>query len=123
MKKILLAIIASLLILLALDLTGVISLRPTLQPELGESFRLTKGDSATIKGTELTIKVTGFINSPCPENAVCVWSGQAVEYDVTYKNELLPNNFDRNTLPYNIHWPTSDYKTWAEFTVTKKDDD
>ncbi len=63
--------------------------------ELGEQFTLSPGESSKIVKEDLTItfeKVTG--DSRCPNNAVCVWAGEAVisitfeKDNVTYPLEL-----------------------------------
>ena len=75
---------------IALVIIGIICIIVFYQPaylevELNQEFRLEKNSVASIKNDDLSIKVTGFINSPCKEGAQCFWSGFKLEYNITYK--------------------------------------
>jgi hypothetical protein len=96
------------------EVIGVISLKPTLHPEVDEIFRLTKGDTAAIEEAEITVTVTGFANSPCPEEITCISSGQNVFFDSTYKGDPIEYGTE---IPYYISIVESNYKTWAKFKV------
>ena len=52
--------------------------KETLYAGLGEEFVLHENQSAIIEPDGLEVRVIGFIYSPCPPDAVCVWSGLGV---------------------------------------------
>jgi hypothetical protein len=83
---------------------------------LGEPFVLRKEQTALFKGTEASVRVAGFVNSPCPKGARCVWSGQAVnlEYMVAGATVAL------DAFPLQIKILDSDYKTRAKLKATKR---
>lgn len=77
-----------------------------LKVELGKEFRLKKGEIASLPDGKSTLKVTGFVNSPCPKGAQCVWSGLDVRY------ELRPD-----PSRYEVSVKASDYRTYALLVV------
>lgn len=84
----------------------------TIQAELGREFRLRKGERAELKGTNASVRITGFINSPCPKGARCIWSGQKVILEVAVAGSTVP--LQGAAAPYLVEVLRSDYKTWAE---------
>ena len=85
--------------------------------ELGKEFVLRRGQTVALKGTDAAIRITGFINSPCPNGARCVWSGQAVNLELTIAGSTIA--LDGST-PYLIETRDSDYKTRATLKVSKR---
>lgn len=89
----------------------------TIQAELGKPFVLRKKQVAVIKNTDASIRITGFINSPCPKGARCVWSGQAVHLELTVAGSTVA--LDGNA-PYSVEILSSDYKTRAKLLANKR---
>ncbi|MDP2729424.1 MAG: hypothetical protein Q8O55_02945 [Dehalococcoidales bacterium] len=63
---------------------------------LGEVFTIGVGQSALIKGEDMTVKFEEVIgDSRCPENVTCVWEGEAsIRVAITHKginNTLVLN--------------------------------
>lgn len=87
----------------------------TVPVELGEEFRLKKGEVAAIAGTKATLRIVRFIDSPCPKGARCVWSGLAVITELTVDGKVIdPKAKDS---PYDVLVKDSDYKSWAQLVV------
>ncbi len=86
---------------------------------LAEEFRLKKNQAAKLDGGRAVLWIESFINSPCPKNARCIWSGQDVIWmlEVDGKPEPRPAP---STSPYLVEVKKSDYKSWARFIVTKR---
>lgn len=89
----------------------------TIKAELGKAFVLRKNQVAVLKDTDASIRITGFINSPCPKGARCVWSGQAVHLELTVAGSTVA--LDGNA-PYAVEILDSDYKTRAKLLATKR---
>src|SRR3989344_3996186 len=85
------------------------------EADLGEEFTLRKCETAHIRNTDVSLKVTGFIYSPCPSGVVCIWSGQAVNYEFKVGDKSFVNSYDKT--PYDVVMRKSDYKTYATFVV------
>ena len=77
-----------------------------LKVELGKEFRLKKGETASLPDGKTTLKITGFVNSPCPKGAMCVWSGLDVIYELRPDASL-----------YDVTTKSSDYRTYAVLLV------
>ena len=91
----------------------------------GEEFTLKQGESVKLKDVDLTLTVTGFENSPCPEGSQCIWSGLAVNYDLTvggFKYSSAGSTTDSEPIPADLPLEVlvkeSDYKTYATMTMT-----
>ncbi len=84
--------------------------------ELGKEFVLRKEQVAAFKGTEAAVRVTGFINSPCPKGVRCVWSGQAVNLEFTVADSTV----SLDAFPFQIKTLDSDYKTRARLKASKR---
>lgn len=82
--------------------------------ELGEEFSLKKGEIAKVKGKSVSLHITGFINNPCPENADCTWSGQAVKYELTVGGKVYNNSYES---PYDVTQKDTNYKTYSKFII------
>lgn len=85
--------------------------------DLGKPFVLKKTQRADLKGTDASVRITGFVNSPCPKGARCIWSGQAVHLELTVAGSTVA--LDGNA-PYAVEVLTSDYKTKAKLLATKR---
>lgn len=88
----------------------------TITAELGKAFVLRKNQSARLKGTDASIRLTGFVNSPCPKGVRCVWSGLAVNLELTVSGATVPLNA---SAPYLVEVLSSDYKTRAALRATR----
>lgn len=86
---------------------------------LGEEFTLKKGEAAKIRGLNVTLTVTGFIYSPCPEGSQCFWSGLAVEYELSVNGNIYKSSFGNlpSEAPYRVFIKDSDYKTYATLVI------
>lgn len=91
------------------------------EPSLDSEFTLKKGENITLDEEDLSLKLTGFINSPCPKGAQCIWSGLSVLYDVIVHGVTYSGS-DRAVLdiPYVITVKDSDYESFAVFVISKK---
>lgn len=91
-----------------------------LDAPLAKEFRLEKTRAARLDGGRAVLWIESFINSPCPKNARCIWSGQEVIWtlEVDGKPEPRPAS---STSPYAVEVKKSDYKSWARFVVTKRE--
>ncbi len=89
----------------------------TITAELGKEFVLRKGQRADLKGTDASIRITGFINSPCPKGMRCIWSGQKVDLELTVAGATVPLN---GFAPYLVSVIRSDYKTRATLRAVKR---
>jgi len=87
----------------------------TIDVEFGKEFRLKKGEIARFDGGRGTLRITNFINSPCPKGARCVWSGLAAHYELTQDGKAVPPN--ARDAPYDVTVKDSDYKSFAVFIV------
>lgn len=53
-------------------------LTPSVTTQLGEEFRLGFGQTAAVRGTNVTVFFRDVLeDSRCPEDVVCVWAGNA----------------------------------------------
>lgn len=89
----------------------------TIKAEVGKPFVLRKSQVAHLKDTDASIRITGFINSPCPKGARCVWSGLAVHLELTVAGSTIA--LDGNA-PYAVEILDSDYKTRAKLLANKR---
>ena len=70
---------------------------------------------ARIGKSRAFLRITKFINSPCPKGAQCIWSGQAVMTELTVDGKIVPSGAKDS--PYDITGKDSDYTTYAIFIV------
>jgi len=89
----------------------------TITVALGKPFVLRKLQRASLKGTDASVRITGFINSPCPKGARCVWSGQAVHLELTVAGSTVALDA---SAAYSVEVLSSDYKTRAELLAKKR---
>lgn len=108
---------AALALALCLSAGGASAAPKRIKAELGKPFVLRKLQAADLKGTDASIRIMGFINSPCPKGARCVWSGQAVHLELTVAGSTVA--LDGNA-PYSVDILSSDYKTRAELLAKKR---
>jgi hypothetical protein len=83
--------------------------------KLGEPFRLSKGEKARLPGKNAFLRITGFVNSPCPKGARCIWSGQAVHFEVSVDGATAPAR--GASAPFSVDVRESDYVSYAVFVV------
>ncbi len=100
---------------LLLALTASPVLAAPVPAELGKAFRLEKGRTASIDGGKALLRIVKFINSPCPKGARCIWSGQAVDFELTVGGKPVPRG--AKDAPYDVETKDSDYATYAVFMV------
>lgn len=100
---------------------------------LGEEFRIKLGEQVIIADSYgATFKLTGFYNHPCPPNALCLWSGLDVFYEIqtpTIKNpdgsiqqqgRLYVKNQPLQHIdnaPFSVIVRDSDYTTYATIVL------
>lgn len=88
----------------------------------GQEFTLKKGQSAKLTNADFTVLVTDFVNSPCPENAQCFWSGTVVNFVLQsggqkFSEQLMKGSFAQ-MFGYKVELTDTDYETFAKFKVT-----
>ncbi len=88
---------------------------------LDEPFTLHHGGRAIVRETSASLRLTGFINNPCPKNAVCAWSGQAVSYTLFVGRNAYPVRMGSvpDDAPYAVTVVRSNFRTQAEFRVRR----
>jgi len=74
---------------------------------LGQEFSLRIGESAFIKGEDLSIKFIKVVeDSRCPRGVECVWAGRVVcEVEITYRGSLHTVTL---TQPGLTDWPPAE---------------
>ncbi len=90
----------------------------TIDAKFGEPFKLRKSDKARFDGGRGVLRITRFVNSPCPKGARCVWSGQLVRFGLTLDGKPAPP--DGKDAPYAVTVKDSDYKTYATVVVDSR---
>ncbi len=87
--------------------------------ELGEEFRIAKGQTASIAGTDFQLEILAFFNQPCPPNVNCIWSGVGIEFE--YRNDRLSRRGINvmEAFGYKITVIQTDYESFAILRVTK----
>lgn len=88
----------------------------TIVVELDAPFVLGKGQRAKIKDEDAFIRIAGFINSPCPKGARCVWSGQSVKLELTVAGSTVALG---GSAPYVVEVLDSDYATRATLRASR----
>jgi hypothetical protein len=94
----------------------------TIEVELGKQFKLTLGDTAHLKDgdTDIYLEVTEFINTGCPEDVVCIWSGYGVSYKLTVGDKVYENYVGHPLVsPYYVNRISTDYESYAEYILEK----
>lgn len=88
---------------------------------LGEEFTLKKGETARVKGLNVFLKVIDFYYAPCPKNVKCVWSGLAVNYELTVDGKVYVSSLGHSPYeaPYDALVKKTDYKTYATFVINR----
>ncbi len=89
---------------------------------LGEVFALHRGESMRIKGSDVSLRVDGFVNSPCPKGSQCVWSGLAVQYTLFAGGKVYeaPRGQLSADAPFVVRVWDTDYETFAAFVIDHK---
>lgn len=87
---------------------------------LDEEFKLQEGQSAVLTSDkDYRIKITGFINSGCPEGAQCIWSGIGIAFEHTYNGEVIKGINQFRAFGYRTTLLGTDYKTYAKLKIIK----
>lgn len=116
MKRV--TIIFTLIIISFLCLTGCGN-KELRKVNLNETFRIGKNEKVSIE--ENTFTITRLGNATCDRNASgCVFDGLKVEYALTINDKTFDKT-NINESPYNVKIGTTDYKNFAEVTITKKE--
>lgn len=124
MKRLaLLSLILGVLSMSALVLSGCTSppaMNETLHVALGEEFTLHENQSAIIEPDGLEVRITDFIYSPCPQGAVCVWSGLGVGMEYELGTQVKTGMNLAQAFGYRTEIIETDYKTYAKLKVVKE---
>ena len=117
------AIISGILVAAGIAVYFVLN-QQTLSPNqmtvsLDEEFTLTKGETARVDDLNVFLKVQDFIYSPCPQDAQCIWIGQAVVFDLTVDGKVYtaPLGYLSLDAPYTVKIKKTDYQTYATFVI------
>jgi len=86
---------------------------------LGEPFTLGLNQVATITDTGLEVEITGFINSPCPKGAQCIWSGVGIDFTYRLNGKVEKGVNLTEAFGYQVVIGETDYETYANLTVEK----
>jgi hypothetical protein len=86
---------------------------------LGEEFVLHENQRAVIEGEDLTVKITEFYNSPCPEGWRCDWSGVGINFEYRYGGELKQGTDLVQAFGYHTTILETDHETFAKLTITR----
>lgn len=95
---------------------------------LGQEFNIKHGEQVIISDSYgATFKLTGFYNNPCPTNAMCIWSGLDIFYEIQLPvaqsiqkaQKFIKNQPQQNTtqFPFYVIVKNSDYKTYASIVL------
>ncbi len=96
----------------------------TVSVDFGQDFILKKGQTARIKGQDISLVIKNFINSPCPKGAQCIWSGLAVVYELRINGKVYDADAHGGPppmAPYDVIVKESDYKTYAKFLIGRRE--
>ncbi len=85
--------------------------------ELGTEFTLGKNESAIVQNAGYKITVTNFFNSPCPEGAMCIWSGIGIAFKHTLKGEVKEGVNLTEAFGYKTSIIDTDYETFAKLKI------
>lgn len=96
---------------------------------LGQQFTLKENEVVSVNSTDLTITVTGFSYSPCPAGSMCNWSGIGIYTEFKLNGQTKTELYQGPKLSGDIYYKefsgykiglvNTDYKTYADFIVTK----
>ena len=89
---------------------------------LGDEITLGENETVILNQPEVSIKVVRFINSPCPSGVQCIWSGQAVSFELRVGDKVYkaPMGTLSSDAPYDVTVKSTDYKTFATFVINSK---
>ena len=89
----------------------------TMAVESGKAFVLRKGQRAKLKDADVFIQIAGFINSPCPKRARCIWSGQKVDLVLSVAGATIPLS---GASPFDVKIVSSDFKSSATLLISPR---
>lgn len=81
--------------------------------KLNKAFRLEKNNFVRIENTNIEIAITGFYNQPCPENLMCISSGQDIYYGYKINGYVPGFMFNLTPFGYQPYIIESDYNSYA----------
>ena len=89
---------------------------------LGDEVTLRENETVILDQPEVSVKVIRFINSPCPSGVQCIWSGQAVSFELKVGDRVYkaPLGNLSSDAPYNVTIKDTDYQTFATFVISSK---
>ena len=83
----------------------------------GAEVSLRQGVLARVAGSDVLLKVTAFVDSPCPAGAWCFWSGRSVEATWYRAGQARRASDGGEAFGYRLEIADSDYKTYARVKV------
>ncbi len=87
--------------------------------QLDNSFILNKNQKAVISEENLEVKITHFVNSPCPKGSQCVWSGLGITFEYSYNGKTESGLNLTQAFGYEVKVIDTDYETFAKIKVNK----
>lgn len=90
----------------------------TLFISLGQEFTLHENQLAVFNDI-YKIKITGFFNSPCPEDVQCIWSGVGIAFRHNYRGEVKEGTNLVQAFGYQTIIIDTDYETFAKLKIIK----
>ncbi len=84
---------------------------------LDETFILGLGQTAKLASSDYQISINNFINSPCPKGAQCLWSGQGINWQHSFKGENKSGLNLLQAFGYKITLIDTDYQTFAKLKI------
>jgi len=94
----------------------------TISVLLGQQFTLKQGQVAKISSTGMEVEIKEFVNSPCPKNAACIWSGLGVNIEFRYSGKVQKGvvvESKTQSFGYQTTIIKTDYATYAILVVEK----
>ncbi len=95
----------------------VVNNNPNQYIGLGEEFTLHKNQLAIVKNTDHEITITQFFNSPCPDGAMCLWSGVGITFKHTFKGEVREGLNLLQAFGYQTTIIDTDHETYAKLKI------
>jgi len=109
--------------LLRFNSDGAISANNIVFTNGDKAVRLEKGQILKMRGVDdVSVIITGFTNRPCPDGASCIWSGQAVQYEITENGDKHVGGGMHSFASsdnYSVYTASSDYETYAMVSLQR----
>ena len=87
--------------------------------ELGEDFRIAKGERAEVRETGFQLQILNFFNSPCPPNVKCFWSGVGIDFEYRHEGLTMKGVNLVEAFGYKVTVIASDYESYAVLKITR----